>query len=151
MINAKLLQLVINASHDGIAVAEKEGDDNILIYINPAFERLTGYSSAESLYKDCRFLQQGDRDETTLERIRTALAEGLPCRERIRNYRKDGSMFWNELSISPVYNEGDGRTYFIGVQKDVSAQVAAEQRIRVLEAELAQARATVERLKSDQR
>ena len=61
MINAKLLQLVINASNDGIVVAEQEGDDNILIYANPAFERLTGYSADDILYQDCRFLQAGDR------------------------------------------------------------------------------------------
>ena len=63
MINAKLLQLAINASNDGIVIAEKEGDqDKILIYVNPAFERLTGYTSEEILYQDCRFLQSGDRD-----------------------------------------------------------------------------------------
>jgi PAS domain S-box-containing protein len=64
MINASLLQMVINASNDGIVVAEKEGEqDNILIYVNPAFERLTGYTSEEILYQDCRFLQAGDRDQ----------------------------------------------------------------------------------------
>jgi PAS domain S-box-containing protein len=63
MINAKLLQLVIDASNDGIVVAEQEGDDNILIYANPAFERLTGYASEEILYQDCRFLQGSDRDQ----------------------------------------------------------------------------------------
>jgi PAS domain S-box-containing protein len=55
MINSKLLQLAINASNDGVVIAEKEGEqDNILIYVNPAFERLTGYSSEEILYQDCR-------------------------------------------------------------------------------------------------
>ena len=59
MINAKLLQLVVNASNDGIVVAEQEGDDNILIYVNPAFEALTGYCADEILYQDCRFLLLG--------------------------------------------------------------------------------------------
>ena len=54
MINAKLLQMVINASNDGIVVAEQEGEDNILIYANPAFERLTGYQAQDILYQDCR-------------------------------------------------------------------------------------------------
>jgi PAS domain-containing protein len=61
MINAKLLQLVVDASNDGIVVAEQEGEDNILIYANAAFERLTGYSCDDILYQDCRFLQAGDR------------------------------------------------------------------------------------------
>ena len=96
MINAKLLQLAINASNDGIVIAEKEGDqDKILIYVNPAFERLTGYTSEEILYQDCRFLQSGDRDQQALPAIRDALNSEGACREIIRNYRKDGTPFWN--------------------------------------------------------
>ena len=137
MINAKLLQLVIDASNDGIVVAEQEGDDNILIYANRAFERLTGYSVDDILYQDCRFLQAGDRAQAGLSAIRQAVREHRPCRQVIRNYRKDGSPFWNELSITPVLNEADQLTYYIGIQKDVTEQVEAEQRVRELEAELA--------------
>ncbi len=136
MINAKLLQLVVNASNDGIVVAEQEGDDNILIYVNKAFEDLTGYSSDEILYQDCRFLQKGDRDQQGLSAIREAVKSGEAVRQVIRNYRKDGSLFWNELSIAPVFNEADQLTYFIGVQKDVTAQVEALQRVEELEAEV---------------
>ena len=79
MINAKLLQLVINASNDGIVVAEQEGeDDTILIYVNPAFERLTGYEANDILYRDCRFLQGEDRDQPALALIRKALESGQP-------------------------------------------------------------------------
>ncbi|MFB4393419.1 MULTISPECIES: PAS domain S-box protein [unclassified Pseudomonas] len=127
MINAQLLQAMIDASNDGIVVAEQEGDDTILIYANPAFERLTGYQRNDILYQDCRFLQADDRNQLARMRIRKAMAEGRPCREILRNYRKDGSAFWNELSITPVYNEADQRTYFIGIQKDVSRQVELEQ------------------------
>jgi PAS domain S-box-containing protein len=137
MINAKLLQLVVDASNDGIVVAEQEGDDNILIYVNPAFERLTGYSSEETLYQDCRFLQAGDRDQPGLQAIREAVKADRPCRQIIRNYRKDGSAFWNELSITPVFNEADQLTYYIGIQKDVSDAVEARQRVAELEAEVA--------------
>ena len=136
MINAKLLQLVIDASIDGIVVAEQEGDDNILIYANPAFERLTGYAVDDILYQDCRFLQGDDRDQPGLEAIREAIQNLRPCRQIIRNYRKDGTAFWNELSITPVFNEADQLTYFIGVQKDVSTEVQAQQRVIELEAEL---------------
>ncbi|MEN2396669.1 PAS domain-containing protein [Pseudomonas halotolerans] len=149
MINAQLMQLVINASNDGIVIAEKEGDeDNILIYVNPAFERLTGYSSDEILYQDCRFLQAGDRDQPALDQIRAALKHNGSYRGELRNYRKDGTLFWNELSLSTVKNEADGRTYFIGVQKDVTAQVKAQQRVSHLEKELAEARATIARLEA---
>lgn len=142
MINAKLLQLVIEASNDGIVVAEQEGDDNILIYANPAFQRLTGYAVDDILYQDCRFLQGDDRDQPGLQAIREAVRENRPCRQIIRNYRKDGSPFWNELSITPVFNDSDQLTYFIGIQKDVSKEVEAVHRVRELEAE-------VERLKAE--
>ena len=148
MINAKLLQLVIDASIDGIVVAEQEGDDNILIYANPAFERLTGYKVDDILYQDCRFLQGEDRDQQGLEAIRQAMREQRPCRQIIRNYRKDGSAFWNELSITPAFNEADQLTYFIGVQKDVSAQVDAQQRVYELEAEVAELKRQLAALKA---
>lgn len=138
MINAKLLQLVINASNDGIVVAEQEGDDNILIYANPAFQRLTGYAVDDILYQDCRFLQGDDRNQPGLEQIRQTIRENKPCRQIIRNYRQDGSAFWNELSITPVFNEADQLTYFIGIQKDVSAEVQASKRVQELEQEVAQ-------------
>ncbi|WP_223546469.1 PAS domain S-box protein [Pseudomonas sp. A-B-19] len=149
MINAQLLQMAINTSNDGIVIAEKEGDqDKILIYVNPAFERLTGYSSEEILYQDCRFLQSGDRDQQALPLIRDALNRDGSCREILRNYRKDGTPFWNELSLSTVKNPADGQTYFVGVQKDVTAQVRAQQRVTQLEAQLAELQAELTALKA---
>lgn len=144
MINANLLQLVVEASNDGIVVAEQEGDDNILIYANPAFQRLTGYAVDDILYQDCRFLQGEERDQPGLEVIRQAVRSRKPCRQIIRNYRQDGSAFWNELSITPVFNEADQLTYFIGIQKDVSAEVRASERVRELEAEVARLKAELE-------
>jgi len=141
MINAKLLQLVIEASNDGIVVAEQEGDDNILIYANPAFERLTGYPVDDILYRDCRFLQGEDRDQPALQAIREAVKNNQPCRQIIRNYRRDGTPFWNELSITPVFNEADQLTYFIGIQKNVTAEVDALQRVEALEAEIRELKA----------
>lgn len=148
MINAKLMQLVVNASNDGIVVAEREGKDKPLIYVNPAFERLTGYSLDDILYQDCRFLQAGDRDQPGLMTIREALDSGGSCREILRNFRKDGTHFFNELSLSTVYNEADQQTYFVGVQKDVTLQVKAQQRVAQLEGELAEVKAELAALKA---
>jgi PAS domain S-box-containing protein len=140
--NALLLQLVENAQ-DGIVVAEKEGHDTILIYVNPAFERLTGYQADEVLYQDCRFLQGADTAPESVKLIRHAIDEKHPVRSVLKNYRKDGSVFWNELSVTPYHDEVDGVTYYIGIQKDVTEQVLlqqalekAEERIAALEAEL---------------
>ena len=141
MINAELLKMMIEASHDGIVVAEQEGDENILIYANPAFQRLTGYSVDDILYQDCRFLQGDDRDQAGLAVIREAIKMHEPCRQIIRNYRKDGSAFWNELSITPVFNDADQLTYYIGNQKDVSVEFEACERVRELEAEVANLKA----------
>lgn len=149
MINAKLLQLVVDASNDGIVVAEQEGDDNILIYANKAFETLTGYAVDDILYQDCRFMQGDDRQQPELEVIRQALSSKQPCRQVLRNYHKDGSVFWNELSITPVFNEADQLTYYIGIQKNVTEQVKAQTRIMELEAELAATRKELAALKKN--
>ena len=93
-------------------------------------------------------MQAGDRDQHALQLIREAVANGQPTRQRLRNYRKDGTHFWNELSITPVFNESDQLTYFIGVQKDVSQQVKAEQRVAQLEAQLAALTAELQTLKA---
>lgn len=139
-IDAELLALAVDASNDGIVIAEQEGHDNILIYVNRAFEELTGYTADEILYRDCRFLQGDDTDQEAVRQIRTALDEGQPCRVVLRNYRKDGSLFWNELSITPVYNDDDQLTYYIGIQKDITDRVEAEARAERAERALAEAR-----------
>ncbi|MDZ5605026.1 PAS domain S-box protein [Pseudomonas sp. RP23018S] len=138
MINAYLLQSMVDASNDGIVVAEREGEDTILIYMNAAFARLTGYSPTEVLYQDCRFLQGDDRDQLARARIRRALAEHQPCREVLRNYRKDGQVFWNELSITPLHDPISQRTYYIGIQKDVTRQVELERQLVQAQAALAE-------------
>ena len=148
MINAQLMQMVIDASNDGIVIAEREGKDLPLIYVNPAFERMTGYSRDEILYQDCRFLQSGDRDQSGLIAIREALRAGVNCRETLRNYRKDGTPFWNELSLSTTYNPADKQTYSVGVQKDVTVQVKTQQRVAQLEAQVAELKAELATLKT---
>lgn len=138
--NEVLLQLVESAQ-DGIVVAEKEGEDTILVYVNPAFEQLTGYSSDEILYQDCRFLQGDDTDQTAVGLIRKAIQDNAAVRTTLKNYRKDGSVFWNELSVTPFFDELDQITYYIGIQKDVTRQMD-------LMIELEAARTEIRRLKN---
>jgi PAS domain S-box-containing protein len=128
-ISLNLLKKAIDTANDGLVIAEQEGDDTILLYVNEAFERLTGYAEDEILYQDCRFLQGDDRDQEARKLIRSAIEAGEPCRVRLRNYHKDGSLFWNELSVTPIFNEEDGITYYIGVQKDVTREVEIEQQL----------------------
>ncbi len=137
MLDSQLLRLAVDASNDGIVIAEQEGRDNILIYANAAFEHLTGFTLDEILYQDCRFLQGDDRDQAALTEIKTAIQDGRPARVTVRNYRKDGSLFWNELSITPVFNDADRLTYFIGVQRDVSDLMQLKEENQQLKAQLA--------------
>lgn len=129
-ISLDLLKKAIDTANDGLVIAEQEGDDTIVIYVNEAFNRLTGYSDDDILYQDCRFLQGEDRQQAGRQTLRTAINKGEPCRVRLRNYRKDGTLFWNELSITPVVNDADGLTYYIGIQRDVTAEVENEKRLR---------------------
>ncbi|WP_298220625.1 PAS domain-containing protein [Halothiobacillus sp.] len=142
MLDSELLQKAVEASNDGIVIAEQEGGDNILIYANAAFEHLTGYLRDEILYQDCRFLQGDDRDQAALSEIKSAIKEGRPTRVVVRNYRKDGTLFWNELSITPIFNDKDQLTYFIGIQHDVSELVRLQEENNALKAQLAKISAT---------
>lgn len=136
-----LLQLVENAQ-DGVTVAEKEGNDTILLYVNEAFEQLTGYQADDILYQDCRFLQGEDTDRTAIDVIREDIEQNKPVRTILKNYRQDGSVFWNELSITPYFDEVDKVTYYIGIQKDVTEQVE-------LADQLAKAEKTIEQLQAE--
>ncbi|MBO0615169.1 PAS domain S-box protein [Thiothrix fructosivorans] len=135
-IRPDLLQALIDHTEHGITIAEREGNDTILLYVNRAFEQLTGYSSEECLYQDCRFLQNGERDQAVVSRIRSAIEADKPIRVVLRNYRKDGSLFWNDLTITPYFDEEEGITYYIGVQKDVTALVNLQQELAAAQARI---------------
>jgi diguanylate cyclase (GGDEF)-like protein/PAS domain S-box-containing protein len=129
-ISRDLLVKAINESRDGITISDVGEPDHPIIYANMGFEQITGYPAAEVLGKNFRFLHGNDTAQPGLDRIRTALANGESCLVTLRNYRKDGSMFWNELSLSPVHNLAGKLTHYIGIQKDVTARVLLEEHLR---------------------
>jgi len=126
----RLLDRAVAASSNGILISDPGLPDNPIVYVNPAFERITGYSLEEVVGRNCRFLQGEDRDQTALEELRAAVLEGRECRVVLRNYRRDGALFWNELYISPVYDEAGNLTNFVGVQSDVTEGTRAEEELR---------------------
>lgn len=126
----EILKQAVMDSRDGITISDNCIDDNPLIFVNPAFERMTGYSSEEITNINCRYLQRNDRDQPELEIIHNAVKKGEYCLVTLRNYRKDGTMFWNELSISPIHDETGTVTNFIGIQKDVTSRVIIQQQLR---------------------
>src|SRR5256712_3661660 len=128
----RLRDRAIAETSNGILITDPHQRDNPIIYVNPAFERITGYRMDEVLGRNCRFLQGTDTDPATVAVMRQAIAEQRDCQVVIRNYRKDGATFWNELTISPVH-DGSGRvTHFVGVLVDISARKDAEEAIERL-------------------
>ncbi|MFN3679749.1 GAF domain-containing protein [Thermosynechococcus sp.] len=116
----RLRERAIIASTNGIVITDYRQPDNPIIYVNPAFERMTGYRATEVLGKNCRFLQGRDRHQAGLEVLRNAIAKGQSCRVVLRNYRKNGQLFWNELGVSPIFNKFGEITHYIGIQSDVT-------------------------------
>jgi two-component system NtrC family sensor kinase len=121
-----LLERAIAASSNSILIADASRIDIPIIYCNPAFEKLTGYTREEVIGHNCQFLQGPDTDGAELDRLRSSLRSGTEVKVILKNYRKDKTPFWNELTVSPVL-DGDGKlTHFIGVQNDITQRVAAE-------------------------
>ncbi len=123
----ELHQRAMDASSCGITIADGSQPDIPLIYANQSFCSITGYSLDETLGRNCRFLQRDDRAQQGLQTLREAVRAGRRCTVTLRNYRRDQSMFWNELLMSPVI-AADGRvTHFVGIQTDVTARRNAEE------------------------
>jgi diguanylate cyclase (GGDEF)-like protein/PAS domain S-box-containing protein len=116
----RLRDRAIEASDSAILLVDMRDPAQPVEYINAAFERMTGYSSAETIGRNCRFLQRGDSQQPELERLRSALAAGTDAHVLLRNYRKDGRLFWNRLNVSPVRDDAGAITHYVGVSTDVT-------------------------------
>jgi PAS domain S-box-containing protein len=123
----ELLTQALDASISGIILTDHQQPDNPIIYCNAAFEKLSGYSRKEIIGHNCRFLQGEDRNQKEREILRNAVKKGKQCVVEIRNYRKSGELFWNELYMSPVKDKSGTITHYIGVQNDVTRRKKAEQ------------------------
>ncbi len=123
----RLLERAVTASTNSIVITDPNLPDDPLVYVNPAFEETTGYAAEEALGRNCRFLQGEDRDQPALAGLRSAVLEGRQSTVLLKNYRKDGTLFWNELSIYPVRDEEGRVTNFVGVQNDVTERIRAEE------------------------
>jgi PAS domain S-box-containing protein len=116
----RLLGRAVAASSNGIVITDPRVPDNPIVYVNPAFEEISGYTADEVMGRNCRFLQADDREQPALDELREALTEARECRVVLRNYRKDGTPFWNELYVSPVHDEEGRLTNFVGFQNDIT-------------------------------
>ena len=125
-----LLDRAVAASSNGIVITDPNLPDNPIVYANPAFEETTGYPVEEAIGRNCRFLQGEDREQPALRELREAVREGHGCRVVLRNYRKDGTLFFNELYVSPVHDEEGRLTNFVGVQNDVTERRRIEEALK---------------------
>jgi diguanylate cyclase (GGDEF)-like protein/PAS domain S-box-containing protein len=122
-----LLHKAIAATLNGIMITNATQDDQPIIYVNEGFERMTGYTQAEVIEKSPNFLVGIDKNQEGLQKIYNTIQRKKSCCVTIRNHRKDGSLFWNEVSLSPVTDEQGQVPYYIWVQTDVSQRLKAEE------------------------
>ena len=135
----ELLKRTTEASNNSVLISDPTQPDNPIVYVNQGFKRLTGYPEDQILGRNCRFLQRRsdgtyDDDQPGVRALRKATKNGDFCRAVLRNYTREGVMFWNELYVTPVYDEDGTLTNFIGVQNDITERVelnqSLEQRVR---------------------
>lgn len=147
-----LYDRAIAATSTGVTIYDATDPEHPIIYCNPAFESMTGYRRHEIIGKNCRFLHGSETDPAAVEIIRQALQTKSECKVILKNYRKDGTTFWNCFSISPVRDRTGKLTHFIGVQRDITERKQAEEALHTSEAQsreqAAQLAATLNQLKS---
>ena len=131
----ELLKQSVIAASCGFVITDCGQKDSPVIFVNPAFQKITGYKAKEVLGRNCRFLLAKDREQGSLEQVREAVKSGRQCTAVVRNYKKDGSLFYNELSIAPIRDRSGKVTHFIWLQRDVTALIEAEKKMATLIAE----------------
>ncbi len=133
----QVLSNILDSCVNGITLADPDQEDLPLVYANKAFETITGYTQAETIGKNCRFLQGNDRDQQERYQLREAILNKKSIEITLRNYRKNGEMFYNHLVITPLFDSKGNVLYYLGVQFDVTQQKKAEEEIKRLTEQLA--------------
>ncbi|RXI97821.1 PAS domain-containing protein [Anaerobacillus alkaliphilus] len=120
------LETIFEHTSVGILITDPTKEDNPILYSNPAFREISGYSHEEVVGKNCRFLQGKDTNAETVTEIRNAILSGKTFKGEILNYRKSGDPFWNELIVNPVYGQYGKLEYFVGIQNDITRRKTLE-------------------------
>jgi len=133
----QVLSKILDSCVNGITLADPDQEDLPLVYANKAFETITGYTQEETIGKNCRFLQGTDRDQKERYQLKEAIENKRPIEITLRNYKKNGEMFYNHLVITPLFDSHGNVLYYLGVQYDVTEQRHAEEEIRRLTEKIA--------------
>jgi HTH-type transcriptional regulator, bacterioopsin transcriptional activator and related proteins len=131
-----LKERAINEAPVGITISDPNREDNPLIYVNDAYEEMTGYTEDNAVGRNCRFLQGEESDPDAVNEMRKGIEEQYPVTVELKNYRKDGTEFWNEVTIAPVRDDQGTVTHFVGFQNNVTARKEAEIELERRTAEL---------------
>ena len=128
----RLRDRAMASSANGIVISDPNKPDNPIVYVNPAFLEMTGYGREEVLGRNCRFLQGEDRDQSGVDEMRAAIREERTAEVVLRNYKKDGTLFYNDLTVSPVFDDEGRIVRFVGIQDDITEKRRAEDALGVL-------------------
>ena len=131
-----LKERALESTDEGVVISDCSQPDMPIIYVNNAFTVMTGYAYEEVVGKNCRFLQGADTDSAAAQTICQAITAQQSCKIEILNYRKDGTAFWNQLSITPVRDDAGRTTHFIGIQSDITRRREAEEALRTVNNQL---------------
>lgn len=129
-ISTNLLAEALKAAADGIVILEIKDEQCPIVFVNSAFQSLTGFGDQDLVGKECWILGNGTENQPQVETIRRAIANEEPCRVTLRNHKKSGEAFWNEISLSPIFSEQGNLTHYVCLQKDVTERVENEQSIQ---------------------
>jgi two-component system, cell cycle response regulator len=127
-LDAAFVRRVLDSAPEGIAVCDALAPDHPVVYVNAAFEQLTGYSAAEVIGGNLRLLQGADRDQDGRRRLREALVRGEDCRVLLRNYRKSGELLWNEIYLQAMRNADGAPTHYVAFYRDASGRLRSAER-----------------------
>jgi PAS domain S-box-containing protein len=128
----QVLSAILDECVNGVTLADPDLEGAPIIYANKAFERLTGYSQEEIIGHNCRFLQGDDHDQAERYQIAEALKNNEAVEVTLRNYKKDGTLFYNHLKIVPLFDKKQRVLYYLGVQYDITQHVNADNEIKTL-------------------
>ncbi|WP_132061324.1 PAS domain-containing protein [Halorussus amylolyticus] len=131
----RLKNRALDEAEIGVTIADPTQDDDPIVYANRGFERVTGYPADEVLGRNCRLLQGPETEDAPVAAMREAIRDERPVTVDVLNYRKDGTPFWNHVSISPVF-DGESVSHFLGFQRDVTDRKRLEQELRSSEVAL---------------
>lgn len=133
----QVLSKILDSCVNGVSLADPDQPDMPLVYVNKAFEAITGYTLAETVGKNCRFLQGNEHDQEGVLQLREAIKNKKSIEVVLRNYRKNGELFYNHLLMSPLFDSKGNLLYFLGIQYDITPQIRAEEEIKSLKEQLA--------------